>query len=60
MKLTLPLIGMLLLSGCVTTTNSAEAICSIPLPKVSTEDTTETIIDVDLFSERFRRACNGR
>ena len=59
MKWKLPLIAMLLLSGCVTTTNSANAICSIPLPKVSTEDTTETLIAVDLFSERFRRACNG-
>jgi hypothetical protein len=59
MRLKLALIVMLLLSGCVGTTNSAEAICSIPLPTVSLQDTDQTIIEVDLFSERFRRACNG-
>jgi len=48
---------MLPLSACVTTTNSAEAICSIPLPTVSVDDTTETLISVDLFSEQFRQAC---
>lgn len=50
---------MLLLSGCVGTTNSAEAICSIPLPTVAREDTDLTIHEVDLFSERFREACRS-
>jgi len=37
--------------------SSAEAICSIPLPTVSLDDTDTTIIEVDNFSAKFRAAC---
>jgi len=49
---------MLLLTGCGTTINSVDALCSIPLPTVSEDDTTQTIIEVDNYSAKWRAACD--
>ena len=59
----LPLIGMMLLSACVTTVGSADAICSIPTPTFTMSElealSDQTLAGLDLFAERFRVACGN-
>jgi hypothetical protein len=54
------LIGVLLLTGCVKTVGSADAICSIPKPQLDLESiSTENLLELDLYAERLRAACEG-
>ena len=61
MKYSLPLIGMLLLTGCATTGSSVDAICSIPKPVITAEHAaqmpTPVLIELDLYFERVRKGC---
>ncbi len=61
MRFILALTGMLLLSACVTTASSVEAVCSIPPPTFTEAElqslSDETLGGVDLFFERFTEAC---
>lgn len=60
MKLITALTLMLLLSGCVVTGGSAEAICSIPKPQLDGSTLTEyNLLQLDLYAERLRAACSG-
>ena len=63
MRWSLPLIGMLLLSGCVTTVSSGAAICEIPFPTLTESEvlalSDETITGIDLYFEKINKACNG-
>lgn len=62
MRFALPLIGMLLLTGCVTTVSSAEAVCSIPTPSFTEVElgslSDQTLLSVDLFFQRYKEACD--
>lgn len=59
MKLSLALIGMLLLTACAETVGQADAICSIPSPRLDPSGiSTENLTKLDLFAERFTRACD--
>ena len=60
MKLILVLTLLLLLSACGQMDGSAEAICSIP-PAVLDEEglSPANALQLDLFVERFVRACRG-
>jgi len=52
---------MLLLSGCAAGgTSGINAICDIQLPTVSVNDTDQTIIEVDNYSEKVILACKGK
>lgn len=58
MKLIVALTLMLLLSGCVVTGGSADAICAIPAPQLEASGLTEhNILELDLYAERVRAAC---
>lgn len=59
MKFSLALIGMLLLTGCAATVGSSvDAVCAIPAPRLDPDGiSTENLIKLDLFAERFTRAC---
>ena len=48
------LIGMLALSACVSTAQSARINLCNQLPTVSEKDTAQTIIEVDNFNEKYR------
>lgn len=51
---------MLLLSGCAVTGGSAEAICGIPAPQLEASGISPgNAIELDLYVERLRRACEG-
>lgn len=53
---------MLLLTGCVTTVSSAEAVCSIPTPSFTEVElgslSDQTLLSVDLFFQRYKEACD--
>jgi hypothetical protein len=50
---------MLLLSGCVSPVTSEINLCN-QLPTVSTQDTTQTIIEVDNFNAKYKALyCNA-
>ncbi|NRP35213.1 MULTISPECIES: hypothetical protein [Pseudomonadota] len=60
MKWNLLLIAMLLLSACDLVVGSDSAICEIPRPNLDASGiSTENLIELDLFVERFESACGN-
>lgn len=59
MKWKLVLTGMMLLTACAGTGGSSvDAVCSIPPPKLEEEGLSDhNILELDLFAERYTRAC---
>lgn len=53
---------MLLLSGCVTTVGSADAICAIDPPTFTQSELTalseETLTGLDLYAAQIAAACS--